>query len=496
MRTRPWQFFGLLLVLTPWAPAQDVRPAPLPPTRASSAQLSAEQLDELLGPIALYPDALIAIMLPAATASSEIVLAARYLQAGHNPLQIDHQPWDDSVRALAHYPDTIRWMDENLAWTKQLGEVFLAQPDDAMTAIQRLRARALAAGHLFSNAQHQVVTEGGLIRILPAQPHVIYAPYYSPQIVYFSRVDYSSFDAPFLSFGSGFSSGWWLAYHLDWGQRRIWVVDHHARERHWHEHRDLRPGLPPPPGRPRYIGPPPWQTWRPSALPPRPPRTVDVGHRTQIVIVQPAPYSGAPRFNRPPPPISPSQPRPEPRPRPSTDVAPVRPPGTDRSFARPSVPPVTTVTPPATVSTPPSPTPPPHRSRASTNSTPAPNPAPVSSTLTFSPAAAPAATVTSPAPPPASRPSETRADQPARNRPPRDDRPAPTAPRTTAESRGRPVPAPSPNPAVAATPAAPAAVPRATPAPPAAPPAPTARPTPPAAEADDRRNRKPDEQAR
>ncbi len=496
MRTRPWQFFGLLLVLTPWAPAQDVRPAPLPPTRASSAQLSAEQLDELLGPIALYPDALIAIMLPAATASSEIVLAARYLQAGHDTLQIDHQPWDDSVRALAHYPDTIRWMDENLAWTKQLGEVFLAQPDDAMTAIQRLRARALAAGHLFSNAQHQVVTEGGLIRILPAQPHVIYAPYYSPQIVYFSRVDYSSFDAPFLSFGSGFSSGWWLAYHLDWGQRRIWVVDHHARERHWHEHRDLRPGLPPPPGRPRYNGPPPWPTWPPTARPPRPPRTVDVGHRTQIVIVQPAPYSGAPRFNRPPPPISPSQPRPEPRPRPSTDVAPVRPPGTDRSFARPSVPPVTTVTPPATVSTPPSPTPPPHRSRASTNSTPAPNPAPVSSTLTFSPAAAPAATVTSPAPPPASRPSETRADQPARNRPPRHDRPSTTAPRTTAESRGRPVPAPSPNPAVAATPAAPAAVPRATPAPPAAPPAPTARPTRPAAQADDRRNRKPDEQAR
>ncbi len=498
MRTRPWQFFGLLLVLTPWTPAQDVRSAPLPPTRASSAQLSPEQLDELLGPIALYPDALIAIMLPAATASSEVVLAARYLQADRNTLQIDHQPWDDSVRALAHYPDTIRWMDENLAWTKQLGEVFLAQPDDAMTAIQRLRARALAAGHLSSNAQHQVVTEGGLIRILPAQPHVIYAPYYSPQIVYFSRVGYSSSDAPFLTFGSGFSSGWWLAYHLDWGQRRIWVVDHHARERHWHEHRDLRPGLPPPPGRPGYNGPPPWRTWRPSALPARPPRTVDVGHRTQIVIVQPAPYSGAPRFNRPPPPISPAQPRPEPRPRPSTDVAPVRPPGTDRSFTRPSVPPVTTVSSPATVSTPPSPTPPPHRSRASTHSTPtpSPNPAPVSSTLTFSPAPAPAATVTSPAPPLASRPGETRADQPSRKRPPRDDRPAPTAPRTTAESRGRPAPAPSPTPSAAATPASPSAVPRATPSPTAAPPAPTARPAPPAAEADDRRNRKPDEQAR
>ena len=487
MKTRPWQFFGLLLVLTSWAPAQDVRSAPLPPAYASSAQLFPEQLDELLGPIALYPDTLIAIMLPASTAPSEIVLAARYLQAGRDTLQIENQPWDDSVQALAHYPDTIRWMDENLAWTKQLGESFLAQPDDAMAAIQRLRARALAAGHLFSNAQHQVVTEGGLISILPAQPHVIYAPYYSPQIVYFSQVGYASFDAPFLTFGSGFSSGWWLAYHLDWGQRRIWVVDQQARQRHWQEHRDLRPGLPPPPGRPGYIGPPPWQTWRPPALPTRPTRTVDVGHRTQIVIVQPAPYSGAPRFNRPPPPISPSQPRPEPRPRPSTNVVPVQPTATERSFARPLVPPVTTVPPPDTVSTPPSPTTPPHRSRAATHSTsaPSPNPAPVSSTLTFSPAPAPAATVTSPAPPPASRPSETRADQPARNRPPRDDRPAPTAPRTTAESRGRPVPAPSPTPSAAATPA-----------PTAAPPAPTARPAPPAAEADDRRSRKPDEQAR
>ena len=496
MKTSPWKFFGLLLVLTSWAPAQVVRSAPSPLAHGSPAQLSPAQLDELLGPIALYPDALIAIMLPASTSPSEIVLAARYLQAGRNTLQMDQQPWEDSVRALAHYPDTIRWMDENLAWTKQLGEVFLDQPDDAMSAIQLLRARALAAGHLFSNAQHQVVTEGGLISILPAQPHVIYAPYYSPQIVYFSRGVYSSFDAPFLSFGSGFSSGWWLAYHLDWGQRRIWVVDHHARERHWHEHRDLRPGLPPPPGRPGYIGPPPWQTWRPSRHPPRPPRTVDVGHRSQIVIVQPAPYSGAPRFNRPPPPISPSQPRPEPRPRLSTNVAPVRPPGTDRSFERSIVPPVTTVSPPATVSTAPSPTPPTHRSRASTNFTPAPspNPAPVSSTLTFSPDPAPAATVASPAPPPASRTSETRADQPARNRPPRDDRPAPTALRTTAESRGRP--APSPTPAVAATPAPPAAVSRATPAPTAAPPAPTARPTPPAAEAEDRRNRKPDEQPR
>ena len=345
MKIRPWQFFGLLLVLTTLAPAQDVRPAPLLPAHSSSAQLSPEQLDELLGPIALYPDALIAIMLPASTSPSEIVLAARYLQDGRNAQQIDQQPWDDSVRALAHYPDTIRWMDENLAWTKQLGEVFLAQSDDVMSAIQRLRARALSAGSLFTNAQQQVVTEAGLISILPAQPHVIYAPYYSPQIVYFSRVGYSSFNEPFLSFGTGFSSGWWLAYHLDWGQRRIWVVDRHARERHWQEHRDLRPGLPPPPGRPGFVGPPPWQTWHPSPHHARPPRPADVGPRTQIVIVQPAPYSGAPRFHRPPPNLA--SPRPEPRPRLATTETPGRAPGTERARERPNGPPVTTCAPPA-----------------------------------------------------------------------------------------------------------------------------------------------------
>ncbi len=495
MKIRPWQFFGLLLVLTTLAPAQDVRPAPLLPAHSSSAQLSPEQLDELLGPIALYPDALIAIMLPASTSPSEIVLAARYLQDGRNAQQIDQQPWDDSVRALAHYPDTIRWMDENLAWTKQLGEVFLAQSDDVMSAIQRLRARALSAGSLFTNAQQQVVTEAGLISILPAQPHVIYAPYYSPQIVYFSRVGYSSFNEPFLSFGTGFSSGWWLAYHLDWGQRRIWVVDRHARERHWQEHRDLRPGLPPPPGRPGFVGPPPWQTWHPSPHHARPPRPADVGTRTQIVIVQPAPYSGAPRFHRPPPNLA--SPRPEPRPRLATAETPGRAPGTERARERPNVPPVTTFSPPAVGSTEPSPAPPPRRTRAPANapSTPSPNPAPASSTLTFNPTPAPAPTAASPTPPPA-RPSAARSDQPGRNRSTREDRPV-NPERTTTEASPRTRSSFPPTPPQNQPVAAPATGSRATPPPPAAtPPAATSRSTPPPAETEDRRNRKPDEQPR
>jgi len=484
MKTRPWSLFAALLALTHGLPAQEAVPAPARTLLASSAGLLLpEQLDELLGPIALYPDALIAIILPASTSSSEIVLAARYLQADRNVLQIDTQPWDDSVRALAHYPETIRWMDENLAWTKQLGEVFLAQPDDVMSALQRLRARALAAGHLFSNAQQQVVTEGGIISILPAKPEVIYAPYYSPQIVYFSRVGYSSFDNPFLSYGSGFSSGWWLAYHLDWSQRRIWVIDRHARERHWQENRDLRPGFPPPPGRPGYVGPPPWQTWHPTPNSPRPPRPVGSGPLPPIVIVQPAPFTGAPRFHQPPPNSSP--PRPDPRPRLTPGATSARDPVVDRGSSRGNIPPVATVSPPASGPTEPaSPTTPPRRSRPPGNSAPTPagNPAPVSSTLTFTPPSTPPAPVNSPTPPPPiNRTSETRTEQPVRSRSPREDRPAPSD-RATSETRGRPQ-----TPAPAAAPESSSSSSRSTPTPPAAAPAVPAPPAAPAPESTQRR---------
>jgi hypothetical protein len=223
MKPRLRQFLGFLLVAPALAVAQT--PPPTPAASASSATVvelfTEQQLDDLLGPIALYPDALIGLILPASTSPTEIVLAARFLKMGNAPSRADSEPWDDSVRALARYPDTVRWMDENLAWTKQLGEAFLAQPDDVMNAIQRLRARALAAGNLFSTPQQQVVSEGGYIRILPAQPEVIFAPYYNPQLVYLARPSYPPWDAPLLAFGAGFSGGWWLAYNLDWPARRI-----------------------------------------------------------------------------------------------------------------------------------------------------------------------------------------------------------------------------------------------------------------------------------
>ena len=104
--------------------------------------LSGPQLDQLLGPIALYPDPLIAQILPASTLPTQIVLADRYVSGGGDPNQIDQQPWDPSVQALARYPNVLKWMDDNLDWTTELGQAFLNQPQDVMDSIQRLRQSA------------------------------------------------------------------------------------------------------------------------------------------------------------------------------------------------------------------------------------------------------------------------------------------------------------------------------------------------------------------
>jgi hypothetical protein len=211
----------------------------LPPPPAVSAVVNApftaEQLEQLVAPIALYPDALIALILPASTNTADVVLAARFLQGGGDPAQADNQPWDDSVQALARYPQVVRWMDENLAWTKQLGEAFAAQPDDVMSAVQRMRAKAKANGALVNTPQQQVVYEGGTIMIVPTQPDVIYVPYYDPSVVFYrSYYDYP-YDT-FLGFSAGFATGWWLSYGLDWHNHRVWCVARNDRQRFWHEH--------------------------------------------------------------------------------------------------------------------------------------------------------------------------------------------------------------------------------------------------------------------
>ena len=178
-----------------------------------------EELDKLVSPIALYPDSLIALILPSSTTSLDIELAAQYLAENGDPSAIDYQPWSDSVKSLAHYPVVVKWMADNLAWTRQMGDVFEAQPADVMAAIQRMRAQARAAGLLTDTPQQTVVMQDEEITIEPAQPDVIYVPVYDPEILWMRRPYYGTY----LSFGVGFGVGNWLFYDCDWHERGIWM---------------------------------------------------------------------------------------------------------------------------------------------------------------------------------------------------------------------------------------------------------------------------------
>ena len=159
--------------------------------------LPQESLNQLLAPIALYPDALIALILPASTVPSDLVLAARFLASSGDPAQAANQPWDESVKSLVQYPDIVKWMDQNLEWTTQVGDAFLNQPADVMNTIQQLRAEAKAAGNLVDSPEQKIVEEENCIRIVPAQPEFIYVPQYDPEVVYVER--YDDYAAPALS---------------------------------------------------------------------------------------------------------------------------------------------------------------------------------------------------------------------------------------------------------------------------------------------------------
>jgi len=225
-------FFGPAMV----ARAQIAVPPPAPEVQLRSAA----ELDQLLGPIALYPDPLIAQILPAATLPSQIVLADRYVNGGGDPNLIDEQPWDSSIKALARYPTVLKWLDDNLGWTTTLGQVFLYQQQDVMDSIQRLRARALALGNLQSTPQETVVSDNGIIEILPADPQVMYLPVYQPAIVFFQQ----AYGSPFISFGLGCAVGMWLDHDFDWHHHHliVWRQDHPRPPDWWVR----RPGQRPP----------------------------------------------------------------------------------------------------------------------------------------------------------------------------------------------------------------------------------------------------------
>ncbi|MGA7904439.1 MAG: DUF3300 domain-containing protein [Terrimicrobiaceae bacterium] len=232
-----WKLSTILLGCLLFAfPLRAQTPAPpLPPPAAEEnvpPELPPEALNQLLSPIALYPDALVALILPASTVPSDLVLAARYLSSNGDPGQIANQSWDDSVKSLARYPDVVKWMDQNLEWTTQVGDAFLNQPADVMNAIQQLRSQAIAAGNLVDGPQQRIVKEESCIRIVPAEPDVIYVPRYDPEVVYVEPYEpYGPYFAPAVTFGIGFAVGSWLNYDCDWPRRRVCVGNWNPRWR-------------------------------------------------------------------------------------------------------------------------------------------------------------------------------------------------------------------------------------------------------------------------
>ncbi|HUO09174.1 MAG TPA: DUF3300 domain-containing protein [Phycisphaerae bacterium] len=203
------------------APPVPTYPAPAAPT------LTADQLNQLLAPIALYPDPLLTMVLAAATYPQDIAAAQQWLAYFPNPTEdaINAEPWDPSVKALVHYPTVLAMMASQPDWTASLGAAFANQPQDVMNTVQELRAEAQTAQTLVSTSQQQVITDNGAIEIIPAQPNIIYVPQYDPAIVYYQRPYYYS--QPLITFGPAFGVGAWL--NLDWDWHR-----HHVDEGvHW-----------------------------------------------------------------------------------------------------------------------------------------------------------------------------------------------------------------------------------------------------------------------
>ncbi|MCG5077541.1 DUF3300 domain-containing protein [Paraburkholderia sp. RG36] len=163
----------------------------------SAAHLSNQQLDSLTAPIALYPDALLAQVLMAATFPQDVQAAAAWSKANPNLKGDDavkavaSQPWDPSVQSLVAFPQVLATMDSKPDWVSQIGNAFLAQPGDVMDSVQRLRAQAQKAGNLKTTEQQKVIVQPATststtqtIVIEPANPQVVYVPTYNPTVVY------------------------------------------------------------------------------------------------------------------------------------------------------------------------------------------------------------------------------------------------------------------------------------------------------------------------
>jgi hypothetical protein len=240
---------SLTLLFATWpqslSASQDTQAPGQAPAQAAQAppytQQTPEQLQQLVAPIALYPDSLVAQILAASTFPDQVVEADRWVQA-HADLKgddlakaVDQQPWDPSVKALTAFPSVLGNMDKNLSWASSLGDAYYNQQQEVMDAVQVMRQKAEAAGNLKTTPQQTVTTQGSDVVIQPASPDVVYVPAYDPWAVYGYPIDPWPFwypypgiwyGGPYLSFGVGFGIGFFGGFGWGWGN---WGFD-------WHNH--------------------------------------------------------------------------------------------------------------------------------------------------------------------------------------------------------------------------------------------------------------------
>jgi hypothetical protein len=198
------------------APAATGGAAPPPP---------ADELEKLVGPIALYPDDLVAIILPASTNPLQIVQADRFLEKRktQKDLKVDEQ-WDEPVKSLLNYPEVVKLMSNDLDWTAALGEAVAADSGEVMAAVQSFRRKVNSAGNLKTDDKQKVVVEQEIIKIEQANPEVIYVPQYNPTTVVYAGYSWGYYPAPYPVYyypyppGSAFVAGvvWGAAIGAIW----------------------------------------------------------------------------------------------------------------------------------------------------------------------------------------------------------------------------------------------------------------------------------------
>ena len=267
LRRRSWVLgFAFLLATAIGAAAQQTTTPQ--PSQPDQSLLKPEQLEALVAPIALYPDALLANMLAAATYPLEVVEADRFIKDKKElkgealKAEVDKKGWDDTVKALTATPSVLDMMSDKLDWTKSLGDAMLAQQADLMDAIQRLREKARGNNKLSSTKQQKVTVKQQenkqVIVIEQTDPNTVYVPYYEPATVYgaWPYADYPPYYfgypsyigagvvAAGLAFGAGWAIGRWGNYWgggCNWGNRNVYV--NHRTTNVWNHNSVHRQGV-------------------------------------------------------------------------------------------------------------------------------------------------------------------------------------------------------------------------------------------------------------